>query len=136
MTLPAVFAKNKRSMLPRQKKAFKTVEKKKVSRKCPKSISLDSGLLDKPFGPLIFQSFQYVKAFLQFCFDRFLDKFFLFPLKRPTAISLRDPLLSPLGTLKGHPRGQPIMGLPSMLCIYIYIMYIYIYTHNLLRRYT
>ena len=28
-------------------------------QKCPKSISLDSGHLDKPFGPLIFQVFQY-----------------------------------------------------------------------------
>ena len=30
-------------------------------KKCPKSISLDSGHLDKPFGPLIFSFFQYIK---------------------------------------------------------------------------
>ena len=34
--------------------------KKYVPQKCPKSISLDSGHLDKPFGPLIFIFFQYV----------------------------------------------------------------------------
>ena len=41
---------------------------KYFSQKCPKSISLDSGHLDKPFGPLIFNFFQYFLIFL----DRFL----------------------------------------------------------------
>ena len=42
--------------------APKLIEKY-VSRKCPKSISLHSGHLDKPFGPLIFQFSPYFKAF-------------------------------------------------------------------------
>ena len=59
------------------------------SQKCPKSISLDSGHLDKPFGPLIFQFFQY---FLNFFGDRFFGLFFRFgdPLDPLTCISLGE----------------------------------------------
>ena len=42
------------------------------ARKCAKSISMDSGHLDKPFGPLIFQ---FVQHFWAISFDRFLENF-------------------------------------------------------------
>ena len=84
------------------------------SQKCPKSISLDSGHLDKPFGPLIFKFYQYVQTnqsikfesqsktgisliffqyyFFDFLFDRFFGLFFRFgdPLDPLTCISLRE----------------------------------------------
>ena len=44
--------------------------------KCPKSISLDSGHLEKPFGPLIFQFFPCYWAMF---FDRFFAIFAYFP---------------------------------------------------------
>ena len=67
----------------------RTNVRKYVSRKCPKSISLDSGHLDKPFGPLIFKIFQY---FLNKMLDRFFGLFFWFgdPLDPLTCISLRE----------------------------------------------
>ena len=46
------------------------------SQQCPKSISLDSGHLDKPFGPLIFNFFQY---FWTICLTDFSGEFCLFP---------------------------------------------------------
>ena len=46
--------------------------------KRPKSMSLDSGHLDKPFGPLIFKFFQY---FYYFLFNFFLNDFWtIFPI--------------------------------------------------------
>ena len=57
-------------------------------QKCPKSISLDSGHLDKQFGLLISYFFQY----FQIVFDRFSGLFFRFgdPLDPLTCISLRE----------------------------------------------
>ena len=68
------------------KKWSKKYREKKI-QKCSKSISLDSGHLDKPFGPLIFHFFQ-----IWFFFDRFFGLFFWFgdPLDPLTCISLRE----------------------------------------------
>merc|ERR1712138_327844 len=41
-------------------KNHRNIVEKYFPRKGPKSISLDSGHLDRPFGPLIFQFFKYV----------------------------------------------------------------------------
>ena len=44
-------------------KMVRKIVEKYFSQKCPKSISLDSGHLDKPFGPLIFNFSQYFLIF-------------------------------------------------------------------------
>ena len=48
----------------RRRRAQKMAEQY-FSRKCPKSISLDSGHLDKPFGPLISKLSQYFRHFFR-----------------------------------------------------------------------
>ena len=63
-------------------KMVRKIVEKYFSQKCPKSISLDSGHLDKPFGPLIFILFPIcLGIFWVICLTDVWANFLISPLK-------------------------------------------------------
>ena len=75
-----------------------------VSRKCPKSISLDSGHLDKQFGPLIFYGFPiFLIFFPRFVLTDVWSFFAYFPLGLPSNMVPIGPVWAgPIGPSRGE----------------------------------
>ncbi len=97
------------------------------SRKCPKSISLDSGHLDQPFGPLSFNFSQYLLV----TFFDFLNDFWTFVAYFPgLGCCLIWSLLDRFGPLSGFLDGSSccysagsscIAGLLSSCCLAFFL---------------